>query len=139
MKTLIIGIAAAATLGVMSGKTMQPELQWGAHPAGPQFYAGGLQRVAGPFEDGPLEIAPVAMTSGPVPEHVYGTDWTRLNETPRYEVIPAKPVFVTYNDPPAEMAATLPADEPGDAPAEAFAPASAEDQSVQPASPDTLG
>lgn len=138
MKTLIIGIAAAATLGVMSGKTMQPELQWGAHPAGPQFYAGGLERVAGPFEDGPLEVSPVATVSGPVPDHVYGTDWTRLNETPRYEVIPARPVFVTYNDPP-EQPATVAPQEPGDAPAEAFAPATAEEQAVEEDTPAALG
>lgn len=138
MKTLIIGIAAAATLGVMSGKTMQPELQWGAHPAGPQFYAGGLERVAGPFEDGPLEVSPVAMVSGPVPDHVYGTDWTRLNETPREPIIPARPVFVTYNDPPAEPAVQKPEDL-GDAPAEAFTPAKAEDQVVEEAAPEALG
>lgn len=144
VKTILAGIAAAATLGVMSGAAMQPDLELGARPAGPQFYAGGLERVAGPFEDGPLEVRPVMLASGKIPDHVYGTDWTRLNEPPREAINPARPVFVTYNDapedlPPAEVAQAPTRYEPGDAPAEAFAPASAEEQAAAPEESEDLG
>jgi hypothetical protein len=123
----------------MSGAAMQPDLEAGAHPAGPQFYAGGLERVAGPFEDGPLEARPVILTSGKIPDHVYGTDWTRLNETPREPIIPARPVFVTYNDAPEEIAQAPTRHEPGDAPAEAFAPATADEQATEPDGSEDLG
>ncbi|WP_141653126.1 hypothetical protein [Phenylobacterium immobile] len=131
MKTLLAGIAAAASLGVMSGAAMQPDLEMGARPAGPQYYAGGDARVAGPFEDSPLQIAQTAYISGgKAPDYVYGTDWTRISEPERYEVIPAQPVFVTYNDPPHEMDEPAERYEPGDAPPEAFTPAETEDQAA---------
>jgi hypothetical protein len=125
MKTLLAGIAASVTLGVVSGAAMQPNLDFDPRPAGPQMFAGG-EHVPGPFEDSPLGVSPVlaaAAANGKTPDYVLGSDWIRATEPPRYDVIPARPVFMTYNDPPEEpIEAAETAYEPGDAPPESFAP-----------------
>lgn len=143
MRTVLAGVLAAASLGAASGAAMQPNLDLGPRPLGPQMYAGGPDRVAGPFEDNILGAPQVLFTSdGKLPDHVLGTDWLRATQVmpdPMPEPAP-EPAFVTYNDPPEDFdPPTRIAADPGDAPPEAFSPASPQEVAAAPAAAEPAG
>lgn len=132
MKTLLAGIVVAATVGIVSGKSMQPQLELEPHPTGPQMSAGNdTGRIPGVLE----EQTPLAALKGPIPSYVFGADATAYEDA-RYDppaVEPPTP-FVTYsyNEPLSDPEPAV-ADDSADASAEAYAPEDANAPTEAPA------
>jgi hypothetical protein len=78
LKTLLQGASAVVLAGLLLGGVMQPSLDAGDKPLGPQMLMGGGTRGGGYAAD-----PGVAAYGGATPEYVIGTDWTRP-KTPQY-------------------------------------------------------
>lgn len=101
-----IGAALAATVGVLLGASMQPNLEAGA-PTGPRtMIAGGGARVVPVLSD-----PGVAAYKGRVPDYVVGSDWTQppaLEPEPElvddYEPVAYEPVVAARAERPFAIA-----------------------------------
>lgn len=122
LKIPLAGVGVALVAGVMLGGAMQPHLDEGDRPAGPQMFANwsGV-RSTGPFDPGTT----FASYAGKAPDYVMGTDWKRQMAWPdERAALPAEPrdavrdddpplppedpallTHVAYDDPPAQAAA----------------------------------
>jgi len=119
VKSLLSGIALAATAGMLMGAAMKPTLDLGDRPAGPQMYAGWSgTRSTGPFDDGMA----FAGYSGKVPDYVLGTDmqkaavWAQDSQAAAYEA-PIEIAAAETEPQPVAFTAAPSVDEPAAEPA----------------------
>jgi len=143
VKVLLGGAVISLTAGVLLGGAMQPHLDEGDRPAGPQMFADWAgARSTGPFDPGTTFVS----YQRKMPDYILGTDWKksmtwseeRAAVSPPREVVPADPppeppietaslTRAAYEEPPpaAHAYPSLNGGQPAPAPDEA-APADAD-------------
>lgn len=103
LKTLFAGAAFAVGMGLIVGAAMQPNLNVGDGPAGPQMMSGESARRGTADETSSTVYAAYPQT---LPDYVIGSDWLKqpTQEAPVFEVAEAPP----YEPAPYAEAASAP-------------------------------
>jgi len=99
VKVLLGGAAISLVMGLMLGGAMQPHLDEGDRPAGPQMFADWAgARSTGPFDPGTTFVS----YRGKMPDYVLGTDWKKSMAWPDERAAVSPPRDVAPTDPPPD-------------------------------------
>jgi hypothetical protein len=147
LKIPLSGAACALVAGLLAGGAMQPHLDDGDRPSGPQMFADWAgARSTGPFDSSTTFVS----YQGKMPDYVLGTDWKRSMtwSDERAAVSPPREIVRDEAPPPPMESASLTraAYEEPPAPAHAYpslyggqAPAPADEPTAEDAAPAITG